>query len=62
MPIATIVFTTIYMIISIITAGALNDLYNTTAYSATFPIVVFVLSLLNLAGAIVRNVGAKKNA
>ncbi len=64
MPIGTIVFSLIYMIVSIITANSLGELnsFGSVTYSATFPIVIFVLSLVNLAGAIVRNVGAKKLA
>jgi hypothetical protein len=64
MPITTIVFALIYMILSLSAAGSLQDLFKggSTTYSAVFPIVIFVLSLVNLAGAIVRNVGAKKLA
>ncbi|MBE5732116.1 MAG: zinc ribbon domain-containing protein [Clostridiales bacterium] len=64
MPIATVVFALLYMIFSIVAANALQELvkFGNVTYSATCPIVVFVLSLVNLAGAIVRNVGAKKIA
>ncbi len=62
MPIATIVFALLYMIFTLVAAGKIGELNPGSTYSATYPIVVFVLSLVNLAGAIVRNVGAKKIA
>lgn len=62
MPIVTLIFAFIYMLLSIVTASSFNSVLKATGYGVTYPIVVFVLALVNLAGAIVRNAGAKKNA
>ena len=62
MPIAVIVLSVLYMIFSMVTANMINELKNVSEYSATMPIVVVVLAIINLAGAIVMNVGNKKKA
>lgn len=62
MPIVTLIFAFIYMLLSIVTASSFNSVLKATGYGVTYPIIVFVLALVNLAGAIVRNAGAKKNA
>ncbi len=62
MPIAVIVLSVLYMIFSMVTANMINELKNVSEYSATMPIVVVILAIINLAGAIVMNVGNKKKA
>ena len=65
LPIVIVIMTLFYMIFSLATAGAIKDLAGgsgDTIYGASYPVASFILALVYLAGAIVKNIGAKKAA
>lgn len=65
LPIVIVIMTLLYTIFSLATAGAIKDLTGGSGdgiYGASYPIASFILALVYLAGAIVKNIGAKKAA